>query len=445
MIVGGCLAGGGPVLGPAFAQAPASPPSSALKQQYDEAFQETMRRPADLDALFRFASLATQIGDLEGAVSALERMLLVNQNLPRVRLELGVLYYRLGSYEVARSYLESALRSPAVPADVRRRAEEYLAEVDAKLSPSTLAGDVFFGWRYQSNANLGPATSRVLLFGQPANLNQTSVGAPDWGVVSSLQVRHRWDFGLQDKSALETQFAAYANRQFQQSAANVSLLDLTTGPRFQILNGIYENVSLRPFVTGGYVWVNDTSYYGSWGGGLESGVLLADGLRNDTVLLFRRQNNQDTSYLPVNSQYRGTALSINTVFQYDIGPSLVLYALGNAQRFTADIAPWQSYSLYGVGGGFAFRFPDPVLGTGLPWTINFSATEQWWAYDQPDAVVDPGVMRYQNDTILSIVLAIPFDERTTFSLSAGRFVRGATVPNYAFDNNSFMFGINWRF
>ena len=321
--------------GPAFAQAPAAPSpsgpspssglsSSALKQQYDEAFQETMRKPADLDVLFRFAGLATQIGDLEGAISALERMLLVNQNLPRVRLELGVLYYRLGSYEVARSYLESALRSPAVPAEVRRRAEEYLAEVGSKLSPSSLAGDVFFGWRYQSNANLGPAGSRVLLFGQPANLNQAGLGTADWGVVSSLQVRHRWDFGHQDKSALETQFAAYANRQFQLSAANVSLLDLTTGPRFQVFNGLYEDISLRPFVTGGYVWVNDTSYYGSWGGGLEGGALLASGLRNDTVLLFRRQDNQDTSYLPANSQYRGTSLSASTVFQYEIGSSLVL-------------------------------------------------------------------------------------------------------------------------
>jgi hypothetical protein len=432
--------------GLALAQAPSAvPPQSALKQQYDEAFRETMVRPADLDALFRFAALATQIGDLEGAVSALERMLLVNQNLPRVRLELGVLYYRLGSYEVARSYLESALRMPSVPPEVRQRAEDYLAEVDKKLSPSTLAGDVFFGWRYQSNANLGPATSRVLLFGQPANLNQAAVGTSDWGAVSSLQVRHRWDFGHQDKSALETQFAAYASRQFRISAANVSLIDLTTGPRFQVFSGVYQDVSLRPFVTGGYVWVNDTPYYGSWGGGLEGGAVLATGLRNDTVLLFRRQDNQDTSYLPANSQYRGTSLSANTVFQYEIGSSLILYAVGSIQRFYADIAPWQSYSLYGAGGGFTFRFPDPVLRTGLPWTINFSASEQWWAYDQPDAVVDPGVLRFQNDTILSIVLAVPFDERTTFSLSAGRFVRGATVPNYEFENTSFMFGVNWRF
>ena len=48
-----------------------------------------IRQPANLDVLFRFASVASQTGDLEGAISALERMLLINANLPRVRLELG--------------------------------------------------------------------------------------------------------------------------------------------------------------------------------------------------------------------------------------------------------------------------------------------------------------------------------------------------------------------
>src|SRR4030095_11690172 len=141
----------------------ASTASSELRAQYNAAFQETMLKPADLDVLFRFATLAAQIGDLEGAISALERMLLINADLPRVRLELGVLYYRLGSYEAARTYLTSALKSPSLPADVRRKAEEYLAEIDSKASPSSFGGDVFFGLRYQSNRNLRAAASRVLL------------------------------------------------------------------------------------------------------------------------------------------------------------------------------------------------------------------------------------------------------------------------------------------
>jgi Flp pilus assembly protein TadD len=77
--------------------------SAADEAEYDAAFQEMLRKPSDLDTLFKFAMIASRTGDLEGAISALERMLLVDPDLPRVRLELGVLYYRLGSFEVARS------------------------------------------------------------------------------------------------------------------------------------------------------------------------------------------------------------------------------------------------------------------------------------------------------------------------------------------------------
>ena len=428
---------------PALAQAPAA--SGDAAQQYDAAFQEMMRQPANLDVLFKFATLATQTGDLEGAISALERMLLINPNLPRVRLELGVLYYRLGSYEVARTYLEAALKSQALPPDVRNRAEQFMAELDKRQSPSRFSGEVFLGLRYQSNANLGPATSSVRLFGQTANLNQAALGTADWGAVSSAQMRHTYDLGLQDRSAIESQLTVYANRQFQLSAANVSLIDFTTGPRFQAFQGTFEDVIIKPFVTAGYIWVNDTQYYGSYGAGLETGVLLSDRLRNVSIFSWRQQNYPNTSYLPTNSQFTGIQFNGSTVFQYQLTEIISLYAIGNAQRYETQQTQWQNYTLLGVGGGFAFRFADPLFKSELPWSLNLTVNQQWWTYDAPDPIIDPGTMRLQTDTILNLILSVPLDDRTTFSVSGGRFARTSTLPNYEFINNSAMFGVSWRF
>ena len=120
---------------------------ATLQARYEAAFQETLRDPGNLDALFRFASLAVETGDLEGAVSALERMLILNPDQPRVRMELGILYFRLGSYQAARTYLETAVASPALPPDQRARAEDFLAESKKRLDPSYFAGEAFFGWR----------------------------------------------------------------------------------------------------------------------------------------------------------------------------------------------------------------------------------------------------------------------------------------------------------
>jgi tetratricopeptide (TPR) repeat protein len=427
---------------PAAAQAQVTP---ALEKEYDDAFQEMLRKPADLDVLFRFATLAAQTGDLEGAISALERMLLINSDLPRVRLELGVLYFRLGSYEVARTYLQSVLKSQSLPADVRAKTEQFLAEVESRQSPSRFTGEVFMGWRYQSNANLGPSTSSVRLFGQTANLNQSSIGAPDWGIVNSLSLRHFYDFGLQDKSGLDTQLVLYSSRQFTVTTANVGLIDFTTGPRFQVFAGLFEDISLRPFISAGYIWVNDTPYYGSYGGGLEIGALLADGLRNTTTLLWRRHNHPDTWYLPNNNLFRGTEYSGTTTFQYQVNQLIAVFATGSAQRYQTDVYLPQAYEVFGVGVGVILRFADPVFNSGLPWTITLAATHQWWNYDAADVQVDPTQIRQQNDTIFNATAAIPFDERTTFTISGGRTSRTSGLPNYAFDNNSVLLGVSWRF
>jgi tetratricopeptide (TPR) repeat protein len=71
---------------------------AGLEAQKEALFQQMLRDPANLDVTFAYADVSARLGDYEAAVSALERMLLFNPNLPRVQLELGALYYRMGSY-----------------------------------------------------------------------------------------------------------------------------------------------------------------------------------------------------------------------------------------------------------------------------------------------------------------------------------------------------------
>ena len=99
--------------GAAAQQTPVDPVQ--LEKDYDAAFQALFADPGNLDKSFRFAELAVQKGNFEAAISALERMLLINPDLPRVRLELGVLYFRIGSYAIARTYLTRVADNPDAP------------------------------------------------------------------------------------------------------------------------------------------------------------------------------------------------------------------------------------------------------------------------------------------------------------------------------------------
>ncbi len=93
---------------------------------YDAAFQDSLKNPSDPATVLRYAEAAVKVNDLEGAISALERLLLINGDQPRVKLELGTLYYRLGSYEAARAYFESARASARATPEVKQLSGEYL-------------------------------------------------------------------------------------------------------------------------------------------------------------------------------------------------------------------------------------------------------------------------------------------------------------------------------
>src|SRR5829696_2006453 len=138
-------------LGALLLCAPVKAQRIVANPEYDAMFAQVLREPANLDLSFRFAEIATAAGDYEAAIGALERMLFYNPALPRVRLELGILYFRLGSYEMARSYLAGALAGADAPPEVRARVEPFLFEIDRRLATTQWSGFGQLGVRFQTN------------------------------------------------------------------------------------------------------------------------------------------------------------------------------------------------------------------------------------------------------------------------------------------------------
>ncbi|PIR39647.1 MAG: hypothetical protein COV35_03850 [Alphaproteobacteria bacterium CG11_big_fil_rev_8_21_14_0_20_39_49] len=101
----------------------------ALKKQLDMTFNKLLDDPSNIDITMEYANIAIQMEDYESAIPALERILFFNPELPRIKQELGVLYYKLNSYEMAKSYLNDALSSRNVPQEVVDNANKYLEKI----------------------------------------------------------------------------------------------------------------------------------------------------------------------------------------------------------------------------------------------------------------------------------------------------------------------------
>jgi hypothetical protein len=424
---------------PSMAQAQRAGSSEAFKQ----AFQETLQKPTDAPTLLRYARLAAQEGDLEAAVSAYERFLMIDADQPRVRYELGVLYYRLRSYEAARAYFETARASPKAGADVKSGAGEYITEIEKRVGKSRFSGDVLVGMRYSDNAN-NANSGALRFFGNTVVPNPAFSQRSDFSVVGATQLRHRYDFGTQDNGTMETDLAAYSSRQFQVSEANTLLFDLTTGPRSQPFEGAFRDVSLKPFVTGRYVSVHDQPTYWSYGAGLEASAQLRDWLKLSTVVLGRRRDFVDNADAPTNSRSSGNDAAVALQLQAELAPDVLLMLGINATRYVASIAS-ESYRELGFGGSLTIRFTDPLRINGRKWYLTGSAGGAFAGYDAADPTIDPNVTRSQADLNLGLILSVPLDDRFSVVGQTTYFQRTAPIGNYAFQAFNSLVGVSWRF
>src|SRR5215468_9974083 len=185
-IILGCLAL------PMAAQTLTSVERAKLEAEKEQLFQQTLRNPADLDAVFAFADVSAKLGDNEAAVTALERMLLFNPNLARVQLELGVLYFRMQSFELASSYFEKALAATPPP-EVRARVDQYLNEMKVVDSDSRLTGYVFFGIQHQTDANAAPGSPLIHSPVGDALLSSQFVKQADANIFGAGSVLYTYD------------------------------------------------------------------------------------------------------------------------------------------------------------------------------------------------------------------------------------------------------------
>lgn len=402
---------------------------SDLRLAADALFKRMLVRPDDLDAAFRYSQLETQLGDYELAIGALERMLFFNPNLPRVKLELGVLYYRLHSYEMARDYFKAAIAGKDTPADVRDEVATFLAQIDRNVSPSQLSLFAQTGLRYQSNADAGPNSPVVQALGQNALLSSQFRRQPDGNAFGLVSAHHFYDFGDQNSDGWESDAIAYYARQFTVTRLNLGLFEASTGPRLGLGP---SGDSIHPYVLGDVLTLADSPYLGTVGAGVSGRVNLPAGITLDPGVEFRRR------------QFDNSVLYPNAGGQ--TGDQWIGYVLGSGP-FTANPNwSWQgrlaltgasavytpyAYTDLSVDFTVPYNFTAPgFANTRRPWTVAPLVGFSWTNYREPDPIVNPLVTRQDRQLRVGATFDMSFLENVGLQAQVEYLTTHSTLTNF---------------
>ena len=203
----------------------------ALRVQQADLFERMFRDPENLDLMFEYALVSIALRDFEAAISTLDRILIFNPDLPRARLELGAAYYRIGSYQFAREYIEQAREHPEASEAIRERADEFLAAIDQRTRESYVTGVFRTGLIGSTNANKGPSSRDIVFLGLDARLTGRGVTSQtDVGAFANLQLTHVHDLGGVDAEEWRTNAVVYTQRFLDTKDGAADVLVLHTGP-----------------------------------------------------------------------------------------------------------------------------------------------------------------------------------------------------------------------
>ena len=432
------------VAGTAVGAAAQTADANAERARYDELFQTMLERPADLDVMFEFAALASRLGEYDAAISTLERMLIYNADLPRVRLELGSLYMRVGADEMARVYLQDALNAPEVPEPVRDRVQALLAQIDQRNARHVIAGSVFGGLRYQTNANAGPDSGQVQVnfAGNTANfqLDDEFRADDDFNAFLSGSLVHRYNFDSPYGEWWETRLTGYSAWQFDFTDLDIALAEIQTGPRIALNPGEWKGTSLRVYALGNVVDLGRRLLYATVGGGAEISQVVNDRAIVDLGYAFRYKDYHSSDRSPNAEDHTTDEHTLGLTGRYAIDPDWMVFGGVTAIRDDAK-TDFQSNWEYSLLAGVRYSYAAPFDSILLPWQIALAVSfgERW--YDDPEKSVNENVER--SDNIWQV--SLNHSARITPAISVESQIRyedqDSSIPNYRYDNWSFTLGV----
>ena len=418
--------------------------STVLERQTNEAFQRVMQQPENSSLWTNYARLLIQAGNYEGGIAALERQLQDPASGPEVRVDLAVLYYRLGSYAMAETLAREALADQRLQGSNREFTQKLLSDVTRRNQRSQFSGSVVLGLRHQSNPLYRTDDTSVYASGAlvPVTAGQTPQSDKDASLGARL--RHVYDLELQNSATIVSNLSAFTVKYRSPSSGQLQATptraydlvgyEFDTGVEFKPASDTLNGLTLRPYVKVADLRAQKEAYLSAAGGGLEA-ILRADEFTLYEVGFdAQRRNFADRIDNPNAAQLDGTLYTLRARIGREIASGQALSG-DYVYRRNSSGSSLYDFSSHELRGTYSITYAS-LFANGQPWTTTAWAGATRRDYGAADATVLAGTTRADREWRLGLSQTIPLAQAWAFVLSVENARNDANLPNYKYRNTS---------
>ncbi len=408
-------------------------------QGRDVTFDEVLRDPDNADLNYAYALTLIRQGDLLGALSTLERILLRNPNIPRVRLLYAIVLYRLNAVDEASREIDNVLKLQ-MDGGLRRELEYYRAEVSRAKQKTKFTAIVRFGWNYDSNRNAAPLTRGIVSSGAIVPV-PGEVGTHSLETFAHLEVEH--DLGFQRRHRLIGSVTGLYDLSLRSDRFTLGAVDVRGGIA---LDFVPIEIRIQPH----YRWAHleDDTVFSAHGGSARLDWATKYGLHyfaffSGEYQVFNATAQSEISRFRTGAEYRGGAGA-----RWTITPEhrLTLAAAGIRKEAREGF-----FDYTGVQVNLEHGW---LLGRGMFLLTNVSWEGDW--YDEADPNIN-ATKREDNILRVRAIFGVPFATLTGWStaprplrdvgISFGfEYTRAfSNIDNYRYHNYRGMASLTKRF
>lgn len=220
-----------------------------FQNAYQQFYTLSEVAPDNVEVNFYLGRSALELKHYDDAVSAFDRVLILNPSHVRTKLELARLYFEIQQYDTAQSLLDGVLQEQ-LPLTVQENVIALKSAIDQQKTKHTFGGALILAWDYDTNigndVGRGVTQNVLNIIDLPGNDQRKSAG-----LAQTLVLNHSYDMGAKGGWAWDSTFVTYNKNLTQYSDKDLMLFSFATGPSFTYdiyklsLQAIYDKVRLE--------------------------------------------------------------------------------------------------------------------------------------------------------------------------------------------------------
>lgn len=298
-------------------------------------YEEVMKDPDNIGLNYRYARTLIAKGDNLKAAATLERILMVNPELPRVRLLYASILLRLDNLDDAEREFRT-LTKQKLTEPMRQELEGYLEQIKRRRKKTRVGLTLAAGFDFDENRNSAPASGQRLAADIPVVLDEASTRRNDTSKTMNAAVSVSHDLGYQAGHSVFGSLSYYRAEQTHLRTLNIQSYNGSIGGTYKS-----EAVDVTPSMSFGHLLLAETTYQRSHGPSLRLDKRLGQRLAVFGTAGYQRQEYSRTAVVPTADQrtgsqhFGGVGLSGALPRAFSLSASYTHTVQGAAEAFNA--------------------------------------------------------------------------------------------------------------